>query len=914
MYKMEGQVDRDITITFNNTPLKEALLQLEKHLKVSIFFKEIWLKDQFVTKEFFQQDLKYVLDGLFENTTINYFINDERIILLDNGMIYQELPIDYFGEDETKELVEQEPGAKMENRNNTAPIFREQFVSTTTAQNRSIITVGRQNPNAQNTTYNLSGRITIQDTSDPIQNLSISVTNGSKFAITDVNGFYSIELPPGLNKLETNLLGFQKIFQSVLLYGNGTLDLEIAESVEALEEVVVKSNRDANVKAATIGAIAINAESIKTIPLVLGERDLLKVATTLPGIKTAGEGSSGLNVRGGRADQNLFILDHAVIFNPVHFLGFFSAINPFTTQNLEIYKASIPAEFGGRLSSVFDIETKSGNTDKISGEGSIGPITANLALEIPVVKKKASLVTGFRSTYADYLLRSLEDESLKNSEASFYDAIVKYSHDINDKNSVAATIYYSKDRFSITSDSLFGYSNRAASLKWGHTFSDRNRAILIFGSSQYKYNIQYEADVNTDFDFGYVLNENQLKLNMDHKLNNKHKLSYGMSSKLYLTDLGTVKPLGNNSDVEEKTIQPEKGLESALYLADLFNVNDKLLLDIGLRYSFYAALGKSTQKVYREGEPKSESSVTEIKNYNNNEAIRTYGGAEYRISGRYLLGNDLSLKTGLNRTIQYLHLLTTNTTQSPTDIWKLSDLNIEPQRADQISFGLFKNYVENDLELSMEGYYKKMKDLLDYKIGAQLILNDNIETELLQGDGKSYGVELLIKKTNGRLNGHLGYTYSRSLIRLNSEIEEEQVNNGEYFSANFDKPHDFSFVGNYRFNKRISVSANLTYQTGRPITYPIGKFVFANEDQVVYSDRNKFRIPDYHRLDLGINIEGNHKKKKLAHSFVNISVYNVLGRNNPYSVFFVTQEGRIKAYQTSIFSIPVPTITYNFKF
>lgn len=437
---------------------------------------------------------------------------------------------------------------------------------------------------------------------------------------------------------------------------------------------------------------------------------------------------------------------------------------------------------------------------------------------------------------------------------------------------------------------------------------------MILGSSQYKYDIQYEADANNDFDFGYVLNENQFKLNMNNTLNDKHKLSYGLSSKLYVTDPGTIKPLGNISDVQEKTVQQEKGLESALYVADLFKVNENLLLDVGLRYSFYVALGESSQKVYEKGLPKSENSVIEVNNFENNETIKTYGGLEYRISGRYFLGKDFSVKAGYNRTIQYLHLLTTNTTQSPTDIWKLSNLNIEPQRADQISLGFFKNYSDDDVELSVEGYYKKMNDLLDYKIGAQLILNDNLETELLQGQGKAYGVEFLVKKTKGRLNGYLGYTYSRALIRLNSLINEEQVNNGNFFPANFDKPHDFSLISNYRFTKRISASANLTYQTGRPVTYPTGKFVFANEDLVVYSDRNQFRIPDYYRLDLGVNIEGNHKRKKVGHSFVNISVYNVLGRNNPYSVFFVNEEGRIKAYKTSIFSIPVPTITYNFKF
>jgi outer membrane receptor for monomeric catechols len=397
-------------------------------------------------------------------------------------------------------------------------------------------------------------------------------------------------------------------------------------------------------------------------------------------------------------------------------------------------------------------------------------------------------------------------------------------------------------------------------------------------------------------------------------MSKKHKFSYGISSKIYGIDPGRMDPLDENSSVEAREVQRERGLESAIYLADSFTVSDDLLLDIGLRYSTYAALGEATQNVYEEGRPKNENTIEEVRNYGKNEVIKTYGGPEYRFSARYLLGNDLSIKAGYNRTIQYLHLLSTNTTMSPTDIWKLSDLNIEPQRADQYSIGLFKNVIDQDLEFSLEGYYKQMNDLLDYKIGAQLILNEDLETELLQGKGKAYGAELLIKKTKGRLNGYFGYSYSRAMIQLDSQLNEERVNNGEYFSANYDKPHDFSIVTNYRLTKRYSVSANFTYQTGRPVTYPIGSFVFAGEEQVLYSDRNQFRIPDYYRLDIGFNIEGNHKRNKLAHSFVNISVYNVLGRNNPYSVFFVNEDGEIKAYKTSIFSIPVPTITYNFKF
>jgi len=901
-----AQNNQNLSVSFNETPLMEAVKEIEALSAYSFFFEESWFDDQTVTKNFENKSLTEILNGLFEATTINFFIKDATVILLNNSVVYDKLPSGVFNEEEEDEEQIFEP--------NNSPIFKEEYTSNVPAQKAAIVTIGKQKANSKNKFFTLTGRILNFTTNEPVQDASISTKDGSRYAVTDKNGYYSIVLPYGLNQLETNLLGFAQLFQDVILYGNGSLNLSLEEDTETLDEVIVESRRDTNVRDAVVGVTTINIEEIKTIPLVLGERDILKVATTLPGIKTAGEGASGFNVRGGRADQNLILLDDAVLYNPSHFLGFFSAVNPFTTGSLEIYKASIPVEYGGRLSSVFDIETKSGNTEEVSGEGSIGPITANLAIELPVIKEKASVIAGVRATYSDYILKNLDEESLKNSEASFYDVILKYKHAINENNSAQGTFYYSKDRFSITSDSVFGYSNRLISLKWNHRFNDKSKADLIFVNSQYKYDIGYEAEANDNFEFGYKLDESQVKLNFNYAMSKKHKFSYGISSKIYGIDPGRMDPLDENSSVEAREVQRERGLESAIYLADSFTVSDDLLLDIGLRYSTYAALGEATQNVYEEGRPKNENTIEEVRNYGKNEVIKTYGGPEYRFSARYLLGSDLSIKAGYNRTIQYLHLLSTNTTMSPTDIWKLSDLNIEPQRADQYSIGLFKNVIDHDLEFSVEGYYKQMNDLLDYKIGAQLILNEDLETELLQGKGKAYGAELLIKKTKGRLNGYFGYSYSRAMIQLDSQLNEERVNNGEYFSANYDKPHDFSIVTNYRLTKRYSVSANFTYQTGRPVTYPIGSFVFAGEEQVLYSDRNQFRIPDYYRLDIGFNIEGNHKRNKLAHSFVNISVYNVLGRNNPYSVFFVNEDGEIKAYKTSIFSIPVPTITYNFKF
>jgi len=375
-----------------------------------------------------------------------------------------------------------------------------------------------------------------------------------------------------------------------------------------------------------------------------------------------------------------------------------------------------------------------------------------------------------------------------------------------------------------------------------------------------------------------------------------------------------MKPLGQDSQIQPVELDRERGLETAIFIADNFEISDELLLSAGLRYSTFTALGAQQVRIYEEGFPKSEATVTDVIDFEENEAIETYGGPEVRVSARYKFAQDLSIKASYNNTIQYIHTLTNNTTVSPTDTYRLSGYDIEPQRAQQYSLGLFKNFNDNIIETSIEGFYKTSSNLLDFKVGADLFLNENFETEVIQGEGKSYGAEFLLKKISGRLNGWLAYTYSRSLLKLDGDFNEEIVNNGDFFPSNFDKPHDFSAVANYKITQRYSFSANFVYQTGRPVTFPVGEYIYEGAQYVTYSDRNQFRIPDYYRLDLSLNIEGSHKLKKLAHTFWNISVYNVLGRNNPYSVFFVNDEGTIKARQSSIFSVPVPTVSFNFKF
>ncbi len=896
-----------VSLSYNNSDLKEVLHQIEETTNYRFYYVDSWIQNKTVSGNYKNVSLNKILEDLFKDTILNFYITkDNTVVITQNVVIYDELPKGFFG----KEVKDADENLSKTRVN---PIFqpKEGF-----SRKRKMLTIriGKENKSTNQTSFVLSGYVRNKRTGNTIPNLAITIKNKGTGVETDQNGYYKITLSPGLNIIEASAMGMANKTKRVIIYNDGQLNFDLDESLEVLDEVFIESDVNDNVDSAVTGSEKIDIEESKNIPLVLGERDVLKVATTLPGVSTAGEGTIGFNVRGGKSDQNLILLDDAVVYNPQHFFGVFSALNPFALGEANIYKGSIPAEYGGRLSSVFDIKTKNSDAIKFKGEAAVGPVTSTIVLEAPVFKDKSTILIGGRIAYANWILRSVGNENLEKSEASFYDVVAKYNHEFNKNDKISATGYFSQDNFSITSDSLYTYKNRALSLNWEHKFNDKNKGNLILANSRYEFDIEFDGNGNNDFDLGNSIEETELKFKFKYLHSDKLKFDYGISSKLYSSKPGIKKPTGEESIVTPVTIPEERGLESAAFFSAKYDLTKKILLDVGIRYSLFNTLGASSQRIYQDGLPRNELTLIETKEFDKNDIVETYGGPEIRVSARYLLIPGLSIKASYNNTIQYIHRLTNNTTASPIDTWKLSDINIKPQKADQYSLGVYKNLNQNVYELSIEGFYKRSNDILDFKTGAQTLLNESVETEVLQGKGKSYGLEFLIKKNKGKFNGWLGYTYSRSFIKLDSQFREEQVNDGDFFPSNFDRPHDVSLVTNYKFTRRFSFSTNFVYQTGRPVTFPVGSFVFNNAEFVAYSDRNKFRIPDFYRLDIGFNVEGNHKKGKLAHSFWTISIYNVLGRNNPFSVFFITESGEIKALQSSIFSVPVPSITYSFKF
>ena len=898
-----AQEDKLLSIEIENQKLLKAFNLLEEQTSVSFYFEPSWIPDVLINKKYESVTLDFILEDLLRSTVLNYFILDRKVIITKNNLIYDYLPEGFF-EDEKKE----------KNEINALAFSQDVDYSASSSNNLNIetIRIGRQQKNAPDY-YTLSGYVREEISNDPISNVVI-VDQNQKGTATDIDGYYELKLNPGLNTINISSLGTQSTKRKIIIYDNGSYDFTLQEQLEQLAEVQINANANKNVKSANTGEENIDVENIKNIPLVLGERDVMKVATLLPGISTTGEGATGFNVRGGKADQNLILLDDAVMYNPAHFFGLFSAINPFTTGGVTVFKGNIPAKYGGRLSSVFNITTKDSDTADFKGEASLGPVTSSLSMQIPVVKGKSGLIFGARSTYSDYILNNIDDESLNNSEAFFYDGNIKYNHQINDENKIAISGYISNDRFSISSDSIYKYQNRMFTLHYDRRLSDRRNATLVLTNSNYNFNIDYKSNLENNFESGYQINETNAKLDFQHSLNDRHNLNYGISSKYYQISPGFIEPSGENSSIASLRLNKERGLESAIWITDNFEISEALQLSGGLRLSSFTALGETEVRKYEPGEPLSDNSVTSTEIYESLEPIKTYFGPEFRFSTRYFLNPELSLKGSINNTFQYIHTLSNNVTVAPTDTYRLSGYHLKPQSAFQYSLGLFKNFNNNTIETSIETYFKTSDNVLDFKTGANLNFNEYVETEIIQGQGRSYGVELLLKKKEGKLNGWIGYTYSRSYIKLDGAFREDNVNNGEYFPSNYDKPHDFNIVANYKITKRFSFSGNFVYQTGRPITYPVGKLTFEGSEYTLYSDRNQFRIPDYYRLDLSFNLEGTHKLNKIGHSFWNFSVYNVLGRNNPYSIYFVTEEGEISGRQSSIFAVPVPTISYNFKF
>ena len=901
-----AQVPAHFNADFNGASFPTFVRFIEAGSTYRFYYDKAETDSLSVTIKAGNATLPALLDQLFQQTLFRYAIDSSnRVFITKKVSISTVLPPGFFHPQ--KNAL---PVAEV-NEVATGELPKEKLKA---AADNKLFEIGSADSRDKKTTATLAGYVRDIKTGEGIIGASVYLDTPSIGVNTDQFGYYSLALPKGRHTLTVSSAGMKDARRQVLMRADGKLDVELQEYISSLKTVVVSAERRSNTKSLQMGVSAVNIKVIKQVPVVFGEADVLKVVLSLPGVTSTGEASNGFNVRGGAADQNLILFNDATIYNPSHLFGFFSAFNPDVVKGIELYKSAIPEKYGGRLSSVLDVSMQDGNKKEWTGSGGIGLLTGKFMIQGPLVKNKTSVIAAVRTTYSNWLLNTVPNDAYKNSRANFNDANLRISHYINDKNTLYLTGYISNDKFNLNNDTTYRYGNKSANLKWKHIFSNQSNVVFTAGADNYAYSVtSYDNKVNA-FKLGFSINQDYFRADFNYAPNNRHVFSYGFNTIYYKLHPGSFTPSDGQSLVTPNILPSEQALESALYVGDQYSVTSKLSVNAGIRYAMFNYLGPQSVNNYVDGLPRDTSTRVSTTVYGSGKFIKTYQAPEIRLALRYALSDSTSFKLSFNTLQQYIHSLSNTVNISPTDTWKLSDPHIRPQQGSQVSLGFYKNFKSNTIETSIEVYYKKIQHYLDYKSGAQLLLNSHIETDVINTRGKAYGIEFLVKKTSGKLNGWLSYSFSRTFLQVDDPLAGETINRGNYYPASFDKPHNANFIGNYRFSHRYSLSLNVVYSTGRPITLPIGIFSLGGVNSLLYSDRNQYRIPDYFRTDLSFNLEGNHKVKQRFHNSWSVGVYNLTARQNPYSVYFVQQNGQIKGYQLSIFGTAIPFITYNIKF
>jgi hypothetical protein len=907
-FTVSAQDQKLITGNFAGYRFPQLVREIEKQTPYHIFYDSLDTDSLEINLNANELSLNQVFDAVFRGTDVHYALSSgNQVFVSKRYSIQTTLPKNFF-----------DPGKSDTDSSVQTAFFADDAIAPKSnlkiSADNKLYDIGTKNGKTASGRPTVAGYVRDIKTGEAIMGASISVDTLSINKATDQFGYYTITLPRGRHIIRISSVGMKDARRQVMVYSDGKLNIELEEFVASLKAVIVSADKTSNTRSVQMGVTKLNIQSIKQVPVVFGEADVLKVLLTLPGVTSVGEGSNGFNVRGGAADQNLILYNDATVYNPSHMFGFFSAFDPDLVKSVELYKSAIPEKYGGRLSSVLDVDVKDGNNKKWSGTAGISPLTSKFSIEGPLQKDKTSVIAGFRTTYSDWLLNQIPSSSYSNSTASFYDASLHISHIINSKNTLYLMGYISNDKFNLDGDTTYAYSNKNANIKWKHNFSNTSYAVFTAGIDHYQYSVSSTKVPVNAYKLNFDINQIYFRADFNYSPNNKHNISYGLNSVYYQLHPGTISPDGPKSLVQLNSVQKEQALETALYLGDQWSISQNFSINAGLRYTVYNYLGPSSVYQYVPGQPRESFTIIDTVNYPKGKIIKTYALPEVRFSARYSLTNSTSIKFSFNTMAQYIHVISNTTNISPTDIWKLSDPNIKPQQGQQISLGLYKNFRQNSIETSVEVYYKQMQDYLDYKSGASLLLNHHIETDVFETKGQAYGIEFLLKKNTGKINGWISYTYSRTFLKQDDPLAGQLVNNGDKYPASFDKPNMVNFIGNYRFSHRYSLSLNVIYSTGRPITLPLAVVHAGGASALYYSDRNQYRIPDYFRTDISVNMEGNHRANKKTHNFWSAGVYNVTGRQNAYSVYFVQENGKVKGYQLSIFGAPIPFITYTIKF
>lgn len=755
----------------------------------------------------------------------------------------------------------------------------------------------------------LSGYVS-DENGEALTGVYVYIPNTNYGAVTNAYGFYSLTLPKSKYTLRYSFIGYQTQELEVDLSVSRNMNIDLQPEASSIDAVTVYAQRkDENIKEATMSNVELPAAVIKKIPNLMGEVDIIKSIQLLPGVLSSVEGSGGFYVRGGNSDQNLILLDGATVYNPSHLFGFFSVFNGDAVKNIELYKGGIPSEFGGRISSVLDVQMKEGNTQKIHGSAGIGIISSRLTVEGPIVKDKLSFILSGRRTYADLLLPLASDTTAQDSKIFFYDLNAKINYKINNNNRIFLSGYFGRDVNAFAELYEMNYGNATGTLRWNHVYADKLFSNVTFIYSNFNYNTGQPTGALA---YKWISNiiDYCLKNDYTYYLNPSNTLKFGFQSTYHTIKPGTIESVDTSSFIQEMVYESSHGIESAVFLSNEQKIGDRLSLLYGLRFSLFQNIGKGTQYHYGP-----EYEVIDSTAYKSGDVFNTYSALEPRLNIRYSLNDKSSLKASYNRTVQYLQLASNSTASFPLDLWFMSNPNVKPQKADQVALGYFRNFRDNTIEFSLEVFYKKIYNAIDFKDHAILMAQQHLDGEIRTGDAKSYGAEILIRKQSGRLTGWLSYSYIRTFRKIPA------INNGKEFSPPYDKPHNVSFVVNYEISKRFDIGLNWVYSSPMPVTIPESGYYYGNVWLPVFSERGGVRIPGtaYHRLDLSLNYYFKTFKKE---SNLNLSIYNVYNRHNAFAVYFRDKnldytssggEEGIEVVKLYLFPI-IPAITYNINF
>ena len=871
---------------FQNISLQEFFNIIEKDYNIRFYYRPEWIKSYAVNQEFNNTPIIQALNLLFEKQPVSFrFFQNNSVMVFPKGNDGQQKT----GTDESVEIIIGD-----------------------------LLNEGRYN------SARIQGKIVDGKNTEPLTGAIVFHPPTGFVTTTDSKGNFELDLPTGNQTLKVSFMGYEVLSQRIKLIENGTIHFELFEKSNHLEEVTIMGE-DTKTSKAQMSMVKLTSRIIKELPAMMGEADVLKSVVMMPGVKSVGEMSSGINVRGGNTDQNLILMDGAPVFNTSHLFGFFSVFNPDAVKDVTLFKGGIPASYGERISSIMDVQLKEGNPKNIQLYGGIGLINSRLTLEGPFVKKKKStFLIGGRSTYSDWIMKQSQNTQFINSVAQFYDVNGTLNLSLGKNNYLRLMGYFSNDAFNLNSNSLYTYQNTLGSANWKMALSKTMISNLTLAYSKYNFHLD-QKDANLaqeDYTLITGLEYGSMKYILSWLPNEKHRVNSGFQAIGNRIYPGEIVPMLETTNVVPEKIRNEQSIELGAFIADDFDLSPSTALNIGLRYARFMSMGPATVLKYDPLQTIDSGSVIDSTVYGAWETAKMYHGIEPRLALKFDLRSGGSIRLSYQRIHQFMNQISNTSVISPADFWKSADAHIKPLISDQFAIGLFKTPKNGLFETSVEVYYKKLQNLLEYKNGAVLLMNHHIEADLMNANGYSYGLELYARKAVGRLTGWVSYTYSRTLRKTDNNFPEEVINAKKYYPSVYDKPHDLSTVMNYHISRRWRFSGNFVISSGRPITLPEQKYMLDGKQVVYFSDRNKYRMPPYHRADVSITLDENLRKKRMWKGSWTFSVYNLYGRKNPYSVFYrkdptiqsSTTRYPYAIYKLSVIGVPVPSITYNFQF